>query len=146
MTLGKGENAPLPTGSVTVELGRRAGGAIPRRDVCALLRGAGGTAGAAVAPVASPRVRLSKVTLTKQGGTLGELRVGFNWQATPGRWGAPGAVDLGLCALCGPRSAPWPCSRATAPRGPLPGHPLRRQPAAHGRLRLWPGARLDARP
>ncbi|MFF7972518.1 TerD family protein [Streptomyces sp. NPDC007905] len=66
------------------------------------------------APPAAP-VRLSKVTLTKaapsvslakQGGTSGAMRVNLNWQSRkrfPGRgsrWGAgPGDLDLDLCAL-----------------------------------------------
>ncbi|QTD96757.1 TerD family protein [Streptomyces cyanogenus] len=65
------------------------------------------------APAAQP-VRLSKVTLTKaapsvslakQGGTSGALRVNLNWQMRkqlPGwgsRWGGHGEVDLDLCAL-----------------------------------------------
>ncbi|MFD9094308.1 TerD family protein [Streptomyces collinus] len=66
------------------------------------------------APPSAP-VRLSKVTLTKaapsvslakQGGTSGALRVNLNWQVRKqltgwgGRWGAgQGDVDLDLCAL-----------------------------------------------
>ncbi|MFB8177582.1 TerD family protein [Streptomyces sp. NPDC055966] len=70
-------------------------------------------------PVAAPPpapVRLSKVTLTKaapsvslakQGGTSGALRVNLNWQVRKqfsgwgGRWGGGGSgdVDLDLCAL-----------------------------------------------
>ncbi|MER6470776.1 TerD family protein [Streptomyces collinus] len=68
-------------------------------------------------PAAQPSapVRLSKVTLTKaapsvslakQGGTSGALRVNLNWQVRKqltgwgGRWGAgQGDVDLDLCAL-----------------------------------------------
>lgn len=58
-------------------------------------------------PAPAP-VRLSKVTLTKdapavslakQGGTAGELRVGLNWKVARGRWGAGRGVDLDLCAL-----------------------------------------------
>ncbi len=62
----------------------------------------------------SAPVRLSKVTLTKaapsvslakQGGTSGELRVNLNWQVRKqlpgwgGRRGGAGALDLDLCAL-----------------------------------------------
>ncbi|WP_256340386.1 TerD family protein [Streptomyces sp. 2231.1] len=63
----------------------------------------------------SPPVRLSKVTLTKaapsvslakQGGTSGNMRVNLNWQTRKqtqswgGRWGARQSdVDLDLCAL-----------------------------------------------
>ncbi|WP_030340353.1 TerD family protein [Streptomyces sp. NRRL S-1022] len=65
------------------------------------------------APAAQP-VRLSKVTLTKaapsvslakQGGTSGAMRVNLNWQTRKqspgwgGRWGGRGDVDLDLCAL-----------------------------------------------
>ncbi|WP_345056041.1 TerD family protein [Streptomyces rameus] len=65
------------------------------------------------APPAQP-VRLSKVTLTKaapsvslakQGGTSGAMRVNLNWQMRKqspgwgGRWGGRGDVDLDLCAL-----------------------------------------------
>ncbi|MEU2064569.1 TerD family protein [Streptomyces sp. NPDC013455] len=64
------------------------------------------------APPAQP-VRLSKVTLTKaspsvslakQGGTSGAMRVNLNWQMRKqfpgwGRWGGAGDVDLDLCAL-----------------------------------------------
>ncbi len=65
-------------------------------------------------PPAAP-VRLAKVTLTKaapsvslakQGGTSGAMRVNLNWQVRKqfpgrrGRWGGgPGDVDLDLCAL-----------------------------------------------
>ncbi|MEV5149141.1 TerD family protein [Streptomyces sp. NPDC052727] len=63
-------------------------------------------------PPAQP-VRLSKVTLTKaapsvslakQGGTSGAMRVNLNWQtrkqsAGRGRWGGGGDIDLDLCAL-----------------------------------------------
>ncbi|WP_425443578.1 TerD family protein, partial [Streptomyces monashensis] len=69
-----------------------------------------------VAPPPPAPVRLSKVTLTKaapsvslakQGGTSGALRVNLNWQATGqlsgrgGRWGGGGSrdLDLDLCAL-----------------------------------------------
>ncbi|WBO68024.1 TerD family protein [Streptomyces camelliae] len=73
-----------------------------------------------VPPAAAPRmppaqpVRLSKVTLTKavpsvslakQGGTSGALRVNLNWQTRKrlsgwgGRWGGQGDLDLDLCAL-----------------------------------------------
>ncbi|MFJ4947086.1 TerD family protein [Streptomyces sp. NPDC088760] len=67
----------------------------------------------APAPAAQP-VRLSKVTLTKaapsvslakQGGTSGAMRVNLNWQMHkqfPGwgsRWAGRGEVDLDLCAL-----------------------------------------------
>ncbi|MGQ4416644.1 TerD family protein [Streptomyces sp. SAS_269] len=67
------------------------------------------------AAAAAEPVRLSKVTLTKaapsvslakQGGTSGALRVNLNWQvrkqfpAWGGRWGGgQGGVDLDLCAL-----------------------------------------------
>ncbi|WP_443056779.1 TerD family protein, partial [Streptomyces sp. IBSBF 2390] len=63
----------------------------------------------------SPPVRLSKVTLTKaapsvslakQGGTSGNMRVNLNWQTRKqtqswgGRWGARQSdIDLDLCAL-----------------------------------------------
>ncbi|MBL1082736.1 TerD domain-containing protein [Streptomyces actinomycinicus] len=65
------------------------------------------------APPAQP-VRLSKVTLTKaapsvslakQGGTSGAMRVNLNWQMRKqfpgwgGRWGGQGDLDLDLCAL-----------------------------------------------
>ncbi|MFF9769008.1 TerD family protein [Streptomyces sp. NPDC014636] len=65
------------------------------------------------APATQP-VRLSKVTLTKaapsvslakQGGTSGAMRVNLNWQMRtqlPGwgsRWGGRGDLDLDLCAL-----------------------------------------------
>ncbi|MER6032905.1 TerD family protein [Streptomyces sp. NPDC001835] len=66
-------------------------------------------------PAAAAPVRLSKVTLTKaapsvslakQGGTSGALRVNLNWQVRKqfpgrlGRWGGgQGDVDLDLCAL-----------------------------------------------
>lgn len=64
-------------------------------------------------PVPEPTpVRLSKVTLTKtaptvsltkQGGTSGALRVNLNWavRQQTSRWGAthPGSIDLDLCAL-----------------------------------------------
>jgi tellurite resistance protein TerA len=68
-------------------------------------------------PTAAPPapVRLSKVTLTKaapsvslakQGGTSGAMRVNLNWQMRKqsqgwgGRWGAgQGSLDLDLCAL-----------------------------------------------
>jgi tellurite resistance protein TerA len=63
------------------------------------------------APAAAP-VRLAKVTLTKeapavslskQGGTSGALRVNLSWQVDPGRAGGHlrkgGGVDLDLCAL-----------------------------------------------
>jgi tellurite resistance protein TerA len=65
------------------------------------------------APPAQP-VRLSKITLTKaapsvslakQGGTSGAMRVNLNWQMRKqlpgwgGRWGGRGDVDLDLCAL-----------------------------------------------
>ncbi|POX37866.1 Tellurium resistance [Streptomyces sp. Ru73] len=74
---------------------------------------------ATTAPAPAP-VRLSKVTLTKeapavsltkQGGTSGELRVNLNWQTRPAPQGAgwgrklsralagPAALDLDLCAL-----------------------------------------------
>ncbi|WP_129311051.1 TerD family protein [Streptomyces sp. L2] len=66
---------------------------------------------AAPAAPAAP-VRLSKVTLTKaapsvslakQGGTSGTMRVNLNWQTRKrfgGRWGAGGGdLDLDLCAL-----------------------------------------------
>ncbi|MFF8911236.1 TerD family protein [Streptomyces olivaceoviridis] len=63
-------------------------------------------------PPAQP-VRLSKVTLTKaapsvslakQGGTSGAMRVNLNWQTRKqptgwGRWGGGGDIDLDLCAL-----------------------------------------------
>ncbi|MET8772914.1 TerD family protein [Streptomyces sp. NPDC004658] len=63
-------------------------------------------------PPAQP-VRLSKVTLTKaapsvslakQGGTSGAMRVNLNWQTRRpstgrGRWGGGGDLDLDLCAL-----------------------------------------------
>lgn len=64
----------------------------------------------ATAPVAA-NVRLTKVTLTKeapavsltkQGGSSGALRVNLSWQADPGRSAGPfskGGVDLDLCAL-----------------------------------------------
>ncbi|MFI0169367.1 TerD family protein [Streptomyces sp. NPDC017095] len=67
----------------------------------------------APAPAAQP-VRLSKVTLTKaapsvsltkQGGTSGAMRVNLNWQSRTqstgwaSRWGGRGNVDLDLCAL-----------------------------------------------
>ncbi|TWV31309.1 Tellurium resistance [Streptomyces misionensis] len=63
------------------------------------------------APPARPsRVTLTKsapsVSLAKQGGTSGVLRVNLNWQARQGfsgrgshRGGGPGDVDLDLCAL-----------------------------------------------
>jgi len=53
-------------------------------------------------------VRLSKVTLTKeapsvslakQGGTRGALRVSLNWRTAHRRWGNARGVDLDLCAL-----------------------------------------------
>ncbi|MFE5400231.1 TerD family protein [Streptomyces sp. NPDC056580] len=66
-------------------------------------------------PAAAEPVRLSKVTLTKaapsvslakQGGTSGAMRVNLNWQVRKqfpgrrGRWGGgQGDVDLDLCAL-----------------------------------------------
>ncbi|MFE5217648.1 MULTISPECIES: TerD family protein [unclassified Streptomyces] len=66
-------------------------------------------------PPAAPPVRLSKVTLTKaapsvslakQGGTSGNMRVNLNWQTRKqtqgwgGRWGARQSdIDLDLCAL-----------------------------------------------
>ncbi|MFG2264313.1 TerD family protein [Streptomyces sp. NPDC048720] len=66
-------------------------------------------------PAAAAPVRLSKVTLTKaapsvslakQGGTSGAMRVNLNWQVRKqfpgrrGRWGGgQGDVDLDLCAL-----------------------------------------------
>jgi tellurite resistance protein TerA len=54
------------------------------------------------APAPPVRVTLTKqapaVSLTKQGGTSGALRVGLDWQAQQGRWGKS-AVDLDLCAL-----------------------------------------------
>lgn len=69
---------------------------------------------AAASPAAAP-VRLSKVTLTKaapsvslakQGGTSGAMRVNLNWQVRKqfpgwgGRWGGgQGNLDLDLCAL-----------------------------------------------
>ncbi|MGW2459811.1 TerD family protein [Streptomyces sp. NPDC001761] len=70
----------------------------------------------ATAPTAPPPVqpvRLSKVTLTKaspsvslakQGGTSGAMRVNLNWQTRKqptgwGRWGGGGDIDLDLCAL-----------------------------------------------
>ncbi|MEV5171253.1 TerD family protein [Streptomyces flaveolus] len=63
-------------------------------------------------PPAQP-VRLSKVTLTKaapsvslakQGGTSGAMRVNLNWQTRKqstgwSRWGGGGDIDLDLCAL-----------------------------------------------
>ncbi|MFJ7150272.1 TerD family protein [Streptomyces sp. NPDC100445] len=67
----------------------------------------------AAAP-AGPPVRLSKVTLTKaapsvsltkQGGTSGTMRVNLNWQTRKqfpgraGRWGGGAGLDLDLCAL-----------------------------------------------
>ncbi|WP_330456155.1 TerD domain-containing protein [Streptomyces sp. NBC_00820] len=71
--------------------------------------------GATPAPLPSPPVRLTKVTLTKaapavslakQGGTSGALRVNLNWQvrgrfhSRGGRGGArQGNLDLDLCAL-----------------------------------------------
>ncbi|GGZ11120.1 hypothetical protein GCM10010300_63900 [Streptomyces olivaceoviridis] len=70
------------------------------------------TAAPAPPPPAQP-VRLSKVTLTKaapsvslakQGGTAGVMRVNLNWQTRKqstgwGRWGGGGDIDLDLCAL-----------------------------------------------
>ncbi|MET8560206.1 TerD family protein [Streptomyces flaveolus] len=64
-------------------------------------------------PPAGQPVRLSKVTLTKaapsvslakQGGTSGAMRVNLNWQTRRqstgrGRWGGGGDIDLDLCAL-----------------------------------------------
>ncbi|MBL1106643.1 TerD domain-containing protein [Streptomyces sp. 5-8] len=65
-------------------------------------------------PPAAPPVRLSKVTLTKaapsvslakQGGTSGSMRVNLNWQMRKqaqgwgSRWGGAGNLDLDLCAL-----------------------------------------------
>ncbi|WKE73985.1 TerD family protein [Streptomyces sp. WP-1] len=67
-------------------------------------------------PAAAPPVRLAKVTLTKaapsvslakQGGTSGVMRVNLNWQTRKqfsgwgARWGGggPGDLDLDLCAL-----------------------------------------------
>ncbi|MEU6772462.1 TerD family protein [Streptomyces sp. NPDC046759] len=74
----------------------------------------GSTAAAPPAPAPQP-VRLSKVTLTKaapsvslakQGGTSGAMRVNLNWQTMKhlsgwgGRWGGGrGELDLDLCAL-----------------------------------------------
>ncbi|MDO0929002.1 TerD family protein [Streptomyces sp. TG1A-8] len=74
-----------------------------------------GTPAAPPPPPAASPVRLSKVTLTKaapsvslakQGGTSGAMRVNLNWQTRKrfpgwaGRWGSgPGGVDLDLCAL-----------------------------------------------
>ncbi|MEW2286678.1 TerD family protein [Streptomyces sp. NPDC047841] len=65
------------------------------------------------APPPAQPVRLSKVTLTKaspsvslakQGGTSGAMRVNLNWQTRKrstgrGRWGGGGDIDLDLCAL-----------------------------------------------
>jgi tellurite resistance protein TerA len=52
---------------------------------------------------APSRVTLTKrapvVSLTKQGGTTGELRVGLNWQAPSGYRSKGGGIDLDLCAL-----------------------------------------------
>ncbi|MEE4544968.1 TerD family protein [Streptomyces sp. V4-01] len=57
--------------------------------------------GAAASPPA--KVTLTKqapaVSLTKQGGTSGALRVSLDWQAPQGRWARSSAVDLDLCAL-----------------------------------------------
>ncbi len=56
----------------------------------------------APAPVALTKVTLTKaapaVSLAKQGGTSGALRVSLNWQSVKHRWGG-GQVDLDLCAL-----------------------------------------------
>ncbi|MFI0808839.1 TerD family protein [Streptomyces echinatus] len=66
------------------------------------------------APPAAQPVRLTKVTLTKaapsvslakQGGTSGAMRVNLNWQTRKqaqsrgGRWGGRADLDLDLCAL-----------------------------------------------
>jgi tellurite resistance protein TerA len=56
----------------------------------------------APAPVALTKVTLTKaapaVSLAKQGGTSGALRVSLNWQSAKRRWGGA-QVDLDLCAL-----------------------------------------------
>jgi tellurite resistance protein TerA len=56
-----------------------------------------------VEPVAPAKVTLTKrapaVSLTKQGGTSGGLRVGLDRQAPTGHWRKGGGIHLDLCAL-----------------------------------------------